>query len=157
MIRQLPSSWTSNSGAQLAHSVEVLNKRPGGVFSPSSFYFASFCFSCITWLLKLDSLIYAIGICHRISWIFCGKVICQPGKVVYADSSEMLGLVWLISRTFSANEQYFSLTPNQPTSFSAMAYQPNKHKRTGRLHAAPIPVLTQHVPTKAFTLNCYNF
>ena len=32
---------------------------------------------------------------------------------------------WLISRTFSANEQYFSLTTNQPTVFSAMTYQPN--------------------------------
>ena len=29
---------------------------------------------------------------------------------------------WLISRTFSANEQYFSLTINQPIVFLAMAY-----------------------------------
>jgi len=36
-----------------------------------------------------------------------------------------------MSRTFSANEQYFSLTPNQPTVLLAMAYQPNKPKRTG--------------------------
>ena len=34
--------------------------------------------------------------------------------------------VWLISRTFSANEQYFSLTINQTTVLSAMAYQPNE-------------------------------
>jgi len=34
--------------------------------------------------------------------------------------------VWLISRTFSANEQYFSLTTNQLTKLSAMAYQPSK-------------------------------
>jgi len=33
---------------------------------------------------------------------------------------------WLISRTFSANEQYFSLTTNQPTVLSAMAYQPSE-------------------------------
>ena len=33
---------------------------------------------------------------------------------------------WLISRTFSVNEQYFSLTTNQPTVLSAMAYQPNE-------------------------------
>ena len=33
---------------------------------------------------------------------------------------------WLISRTFSANEQYFSLTTNQPTVFSVMAYQPSE-------------------------------
>jgi len=31
----------------------------------------------------------------------------------------LLGLVWFISRTFSANEQYFFLTPNQPTVLSA--------------------------------------
>ena len=35
--------------------------------------------------------------------------------------------VWLISRTFSANEHYFCLTTNQPTVFSAMTYQPNEH------------------------------
>ena len=29
---------------------------------------------------------------------------------------------WLISRTFSVNEQYFSLTTNQSTVFSAMSY-----------------------------------
>jgi len=34
--------------------------------------------------------------------------------------------VWLISRTFSANEQYFSLTTNQPTVLLAMAYQPSE-------------------------------
>jgi len=46
----------------------------------------------------------------------------------------LLGRVWLISHGLSANEQYFSLTPNQPTGvFSTMAYQPNKTKRTGRL------------------------
>ena len=41
-------------------------------------------------------------------------------------------LLWLISRIFSANEQYFSLTQNQPTILLAMSYQPNKSKRTGR-------------------------
>jgi len=33
---------------------------------------------------------------------------------------------WLINRTFSANEQYFSLSTNQSTVLSAMAYQPIK-------------------------------
>jgi len=33
---------------------------------------------------------------------------------------------WLISRTFSANEHYFSLTINQPTVLSAMAYHPSE-------------------------------
>jgi len=44
--------------------------------------------------------------------------------------------VWaylIYKQYFSANEQYFSLTPNQPTVFLVMAYQPNKPKRTGRL------------------------
>ena len=41
--------------------------------------------------------------------------------------------IWLISYGLSANEQYFSLTTNQPTVLSAMAYQSNKPKRTGRL------------------------
>jgi len=43
-----------------------------------------------------------------------------------------LGRIWLISHGLSANEQYFSLTPNQPTVLSAMAYKPNKPKRIGR-------------------------
>ena len=33
---------------------------------------------------------------------------------------------WLISPTFSVNVQYFSLTINQPTVLSVMAYQPNE-------------------------------
>jgi hypothetical protein len=33
---------------------------------------------------------------------------------------------WLISRTFSVNEQYFSLTTNQRTVLSAMTFQPNE-------------------------------
>jgi hypothetical protein len=33
---------------------------------------------------------------------------------------------WLISHTFSANEQYFSLTTNQRTIFSAMTFQANE-------------------------------
>ena len=42
-----------------------------------------------------------------------------------------LGRIRLISHSLSANEQYFSLTLNQPTLLSAMAYKPNKPKRTG--------------------------
>jgi len=33
---------------------------------------------------------------------------------------------WLISRTFSANEQYFSLIINQPTVLSVIPYQPSE-------------------------------
>ena len=52
---------------------------------------------------------------------------------MYRLSSCSFGPVWLISCTFFTNEQYFSLTPNQPTIFSAMAYQSNKPKRTCRI------------------------
>jgi len=48
---------------------------------------------------------------------------------LYAACS--LARIWLISHSLSANEQYFSLTPNQPTVLSAMAYKPNQPKRTG--------------------------
>ena len=49
---------------------------------------------------------------------------------------------WLIGRTFSANEQYFSLITNQPTVLSAMAYQPNEQgtgweEARGQVVAAP--------------------
>ena len=40
---------------------------------------------------------------------------------------------WLISRTFSANDQYFSLTTNQPTVLSAMAYQPSEQGTNKKL------------------------
>jgi len=43
-----------------------------------------------------------------------------------------VGLIWLINRTFSVNEQYFSLTPNQLIVLSAMIYQSNKPKQMGR-------------------------
>jgi len=36
-----------------------------------------------------------------------------------------LARIWLLSHGLSANEQYFSLTPNQPTVLSAMAYKQN--------------------------------
>ena len=41
---------------------------------------------------------------------------------------ELTGVLfaWLIIRTFSVNEQYFSLTINQPTVLSVMVYQPNE-------------------------------
>ena len=40
---------------------------------------------------------------------------------------------WLISRTFSANEQYFSLVTNQSTVLLAMAYQPSEQGITPTL------------------------
>ena len=41
-----------------------------------------------------------------------------------------LGRIWLISSGLSANEQYFSFTPNQSAVLSAMAYKPIQPKRT---------------------------
>ena len=44
---------------------------------------------------------------------------------------------WLISRTFSANEQYFSISTNQPTVLSAMVYQPSEQgKDMGKIGIA---------------------
>jgi len=43
-----------------------------------------------------------------------------------------LGRIWLISYDLSVNEQHFSLTPNQPTVLSAMAYKSNKPKQKWR-------------------------
>jgi len=42
------------------------------------------------------------------------------------ENIDMGHVARLISRTFSANEQYFSFTINQPTVLPAMAYQPNE-------------------------------
>ena len=49
-------------------------------------------------------------------------VTCSCNKIL--DISYAL-FAWL-SRTFSANEQYFSLATNQPTVLSAMTYQPSE-------------------------------
>ena len=48
-------------------------------------------------------------------WIF-------PYRYEYAPCL----FAWLISRILSANEQYFSLTTNQSTVLSVMAYQPSE-------------------------------
>ena len=48
----------------------------------------------------------------------------------------MLAIVmfaWLISRTFLANEHYFSLTTNQPTVLLAMTYQPSEQGTCRRM------------------------
>ena len=51
------------------------------------------------------------------------------------DQKELFA--WLINRTFSANEQYFSLTTNQPTVLSAMAYQPSEQGNMFHMHNWP--------------------
>ena len=57
---------------------------------------------------------------------------------IHCQAACSLGRIWLISHDLSANEQYFSLTPNQPTILSVMAYKPNEPKRTGREEVDPI-------------------
>ena len=53
---------------------------------------------------------------------------------------------YLISRTFSANEQYFSLITNQPTVLSAMPYQSNEQGTT-------MGILNKHF--KYFYYSCF--
>ena len=48
---------------------------------------------------------------------------------------------WLISRIFSANEQYFSLTTNQPTVLSVMTYQSSEQESiVGTQHPGESPI-----------------
>ena len=54
------------------------------------------------------------------------QYICPDGANT-PPSNHLCLFAQLISRTFSANEQYFSLTTNQSTVLSAMAYQPSEH------------------------------
>ena len=68
----------------------------------------------------------------------CSKILCTPIyahfviSFVWTKASNIHQLVRLVVFGLSANEQYFSLTPNQPTLLLAMAYQPNKPKWTRR-------------------------
>jgi len=57
------------------------------------------------------------SISHLSFWPTIGS--CRHGGYIVL-------FVWLISRIFSANEYYFSLTTNQPTILSAMAYHQNE-------------------------------
>ena len=47
----------------------------------------------------------------------------KPKAQPNAPSACSAACIWLISLSLSANEQYFSLTPNQPAALSAMAYK----------------------------------
>jgi len=51
---------------------------------------------------------------------------------------------WLINRIFSANEQYFSLTTNQPTA------PETKHFFKGKIPCGPIPSLMFFLGEKHF-------
>jgi len=67
----------------------------------------------------------------------------------------------IISRTFSANEHYFSITTNQPIVLSAMAYQPSEQDNGTPSEKEPQPVLQQYRhSTISITLNieqcCHN-
>ena len=56
------------------------------------------------------------------------------------------GRIWLISHGLSANEHYFSLTPNQPTILSAMTYKLNE------LSNAIQAILVEHGPVTELVL-----
>jgi len=55
---------------------------------------------------------------------------CWSGMALWLMSviyvARIVPFVWLISRTFSANKQYFSLTTYQPMLLSVVAYQPKQ-------------------------------
>ena len=70
----------------------------------------------------------------------------QPNEVTNQPTVRSVCPVRLAYKPyFSANEQYFSLAPNQPTILSAMAYQPNKSKRTGRVKTSRQPLNLQRI------------
>jgi len=60
-------------------------------------------------------------------------LVCILFGVRPAGPTSDILFAWLISRTFSVNEQYFSLTTNQPTVLSAMAYQPSGQGNSQRI------------------------
>jgi len=65
--------------------------------------------------------------CHRVLESLNPLACIVTQKLNWWGSEFLLALfAWLISRTFSANEQYFSLTTNQPTILLAMTYQPSE-------------------------------
>ena len=71
-------------------------------------------------LAAIYSLIGGCIILRKKMWLYFGEV-AETLIVLFA---------WLISRIFSANEQYFSLTTNQPTVLSTIAYQPNEQGKS---------------------------
>ena len=54
---------------------------------------SSFCFSCITWLLKLLSLIYAIGICYCIR---VGYFVAKSEQMPDRESDMLIEVRWLL-------------------------------------------------------------
>ena len=60
----------------------------------------------------------------------CSVLIDYAGKM-QSHGNCSAACIWLISLGLSANEQYFSLTPNQLAVLSAMAYKSIQLKRTG--------------------------
>jgi len=94
--------------------------------------------------------VYAIGDCSGFLESTGKEVLPALAQVVscfllqYKSVTEHLHVTtavslfaWLISRTFSANKQYFSLITNQPTVLSAMAYQPNEQGNSTFSHGHP--------------------
>jgi len=66
------------------------------------------------------------------------KVPCKQSRIISLEKLETIlscghmnaSFNWLISRIFSVNEQYFSLTTNQSTVLSVMTYHPSEQSRT---------------------------
>jgi len=79
----------------------------------------------------------------RIALLFQLATSCTALRLQPRGRARSFGRIRLISHGLSANEQYFSLTPNQPIVLSTMTYQPNKPKQTGRifLYAGGAPCL----------------
>ena len=73
----------------------------------------------------------------------------RPVRLAYTGASYIH--VWFISRTFSANEQYFSLTTNQPTVLSAMAYQPSEQSISKKLVFAATQIAPSPTTSLAVT------
>jgi hypothetical protein len=96
-VASLDSSSCPPSSMQLdlsLHQLDILWRsqsrcQPGMWYSLYYFYFASFCFSCITWLLKLLSLIYEIGVVIESFGYFVAKSEQMPAR-----ESDICWLKW---------------------------------------------------------------
>ena len=92
------------------------------------------------WLLREHGILHVrccirigtVAIAHSFSSLLFSSLVFST-HFVGGQSACSAACIRLISLGLSVNEQYFSLTPNQPTVFLVMAYKPNKLTRTGRL------------------------
>ena len=63
---------------------------------------------------------------ERPDWLGSRLLCCTKGCLSPSYSTCSLCRIWLINYGLSVNEQYFSLTPNQPTALSASQTSPNE-------------------------------